>query len=92
LYRSIASRKINEVETEQLKRSREMNRKLLQAHILARGTGDVGLQIQVVTTDSEIRMHKRGNVDSCMQQTIFGEDEAIDSVEESTGVSISRIE
>jgi len=64
---------LHEVEAEQSKRAREMSRKLLQAHIAARGRGDVGLQILVTPADSEARIHKRGNIDDCKKQTIFGE-------------------
>ena len=33
---------LHEVEAEQMRSSREMNRALLQAHIRARGAGDLG--------------------------------------------------
>lgn len=64
---------LHEVEAEQLRRSREINRKLLQAHLCARGRGDVGFHIMVEPADTETWIYKRGNVNDCKQQTIFGE-------------------
>lgn len=40
---------IHDVEAEQMKRSREVNRQLLQMHIRARGDGDVGPRLSLVS-------------------------------------------
>lgn len=73
MFSEALEKPLHEVEAEQLRRSREMNRKLLQAHIRARGIGDIGLRLEVTPVDSMTRLHKRGNVHDCQQQTIFGE-------------------
>jgi hypothetical protein len=65
---------LDEIEREQEKRGREVHRLMLQAHIQARGTGDVGPAIEITLAGEakpvclgERREHE------CHQTTIFGE-------------------
>ena len=51
---------MHEVEAEQLIRSREVNRQLLQAHVRARGDGDVGPRLALVVKES-----KPASTDEC---------------------------
>jgi len=65
---------LDEIEREQEKRGREVHRLMLQAHIQARGTGDVGPAIELAPTEGGqgIRLGERREHE-CHQTTIFGE-------------------
>ncbi|MEK9149131.1 MAG: ISKra4 family transposase [Candidatus Desantisbacteria bacterium] len=65
---------LHEIEQGQVQRMKEIMRLMLQAHIDARGKGDVGKALEVVEEEKEkeeIHTHKR--VHTRHQQTIFGE-------------------
>jgi hypothetical protein len=64
---------LNDVEREQEKRSREAQRLLLQAHIQARGRGDVGMALKVIATGEkpEATYAHRREHDRDLQ-TVFG--------------------
>jgi len=59
---------VSAVEREQERRGREVQRLLLQAHVEARGTGDVG---PVLVTKTETRTHRRRQ--ECHVTSIFGD-------------------
>ncbi len=61
----------HEVEVEIEKRSREVSRLMLQAHLNRRGTGDVGLRL-VVGGPGEAREHRSDGVDPRRVVSIFG--------------------
>jgi hypothetical protein len=65
---------LDEIEREQEKRGREVQRLMLQAHIQARGLGDVGPALEVVQPEAGkvIRLGNRREHE-CGQKTIFGE-------------------
>lgn len=63
---------LHEVEAEQLRRAREMNRVLLEDHVRARGLGDVGPRIEVVSEEKGTQVFARGRVHACRQKTVFG--------------------
>jgi Flavin-binding monooxygenase-like len=65
----------HEVEREQERRGREIQRLLLEAHVAQRGTGDVGPAVEVGTTESpgEPMLHPHRRLDPYHPQTIFGE-------------------
>jgi hypothetical protein len=60
-----------EVEQEQLERSREMNRKLLQEHIRQRGDGDSGPKLDV-QKEGDVLTLDRGRVRSRQIRSVFG--------------------
>jgi hypothetical protein len=64
----------HEVEREQDRRGREIQRLLLQAHVAQRGTGDVGPAVEVGVADDagEGERHADRRLDPCPPQTIFG--------------------
>ena len=66
---------LHEVEREQERRGREIQRLLLEAHMAQRGTGEVGPAIEVRAADSSepevLQTHRR--LDPRHPQTIFGE-------------------
>jgi hypothetical protein len=66
---------LHEVEREQDRRGRELQRLLLEAHVAQRGPGDVGPAIEVGAVDGlgagTLPPHRR--LDPCHPQTIFGE-------------------
>jgi hypothetical protein len=66
---------LHDVEREQERRGREIQRLLLEAHVAQRGTGDVGLAVEVGATDSpgEGALHAHRRLDPRRPQTIFGE-------------------
>jgi hypothetical protein len=68
---------LHEVEVEQARRAREVNRLLLESHIRARGTGDIGPAIAIShkTGDAVAHTHRRQQL--CHLTTQFG-DIAID--------------
>jgi hypothetical protein len=65
---------LHDLEREQERRGREIQRLLLQAHIAQRGTGDVGPAVEVRAADDtgtgELHTYRR--LDPCHPQTIFG--------------------
>ncbi|MGH7250766.1 MAG: ISKra4 family transposase [Nitrospiraceae bacterium] len=65
---------LDEIEREQERRGREVYRLMLQAHIRARGTGDVGPAIEVASPEGgqAVRLGERREHE-CHQTTIFGE-------------------
>ena len=65
---------LDEIEREQERRGREVHRLMLQAHIQARGHGDVGPAIELVAPEGEaaVRLGERRQHE-CHQTTIFGE-------------------
>lgn len=65
---------LDEIEREQERRGREVHRLMLQAHIQARGTGDVGPAIAVTLPGKAqpVRLGERREHE-CHQTTIFGE-------------------
>lgn len=65
---------LHEVEKGQIQKMYEIMRLMLQAHIDARGNGDVGKGLEVVKEDEgnvEFYTHKR--LHTCHHQTVFGE-------------------
>ena len=70
---------LDAVEREQERRSREANRLLLQAHIQARGNGDVGPALAVVPKggDGVVRLHSHRREQVRHVQTVFGEVEIV---------------
>jgi hypothetical protein len=66
---------LHEVEREQERRGREIQRLLLEAHVAQRGTGDVGVAVEVGTAESSSKpaLHPHRRLDPCHPQPIFGE-------------------
>ena len=64
---------LDEIEREQEKRGREVQRLMLQAHIQARGVGDVGPAIEVLQSDGKLIQLGNRREHECSQKTIFGE-------------------
>lgn len=62
---------VHEVEHEVCARSREIMRRALQAHLNARGTGDVGPAIEVVEDDKVVVLSHRRPADRSLH-TVFG--------------------
>ena len=66
---------LHEIEREQERRGREIQRRLLEAHLAQRGSGDVGDAIEVGSLEAErpplLPSHRR--MDPRHPQTIFGE-------------------
>ena len=66
---------LHEVEREQERRGREIQRLLLEAHVAHRGTGDVGRAVAVCSSeapDQEV-LHTHRRLDPRHPQTIFGQ-------------------
>ena len=64
---------LDEIEREQENRGREVQRLMLQAHIQARGVGDVGPAIEVLQSDGKVIQLGNRREHECSQKTIFGE-------------------
>lgn len=66
---------LHEVEREQERRGREIQRLLLEAHVVQRGTGDVGPAVEVRSAEApgQEGVHTHRRLDPCHPQTIFGE-------------------
>lgn len=66
---------LHEVEQEQERRGREIQRLWLEAHVAQRGTGDVGPAVKVEAADGpgEGVLHGHRRLDPRHPQTIFGE-------------------
>lgn len=66
---------LHDVEREQARRGREIQRLWLEAHAAQRGTGDVGPAIEVGAVDGlgDGTLHPPRRLDPCHPQTIFGE-------------------
>jgi hypothetical protein len=65
-------RPIHDIETEIYERGREVLRKMLEAHVRARGQGDVGPSIEVTQDDTTVpHTHRRPQV--CHESTLFGD-------------------
>jgi hypothetical protein len=62
----------HEIEAELFERSREMNRKMLEAHMRARGQGDVGQAVEVID-ENGAETHARRRVQERHESTLFGE-------------------
>jgi len=75
LSEETCQRPLHEVEREQERRGREIQRLLLEAHVAQRGPGDMGPAIEVRAADSsepEV-LHTHRRLDPRHPQTIFGE-------------------
>lgn len=66
------SRPEHEIELELFERSREMNRKMLEAHMRARGQGDVGQAVEVIDDNGAV-VHAHRRVQERHESTLFGE-------------------
>lgn len=66
---------LHEVEREQERRGREIQRLLLEAHVASRGWGDVGpaIEVQALEGESQAVCHSQRRMDPRHPQTIFGE-------------------
>jgi len=64
---------LHEVEREQERHAREAQRLLLQAHLQARGSGDVGPALEVVRGDGTRERHARRRTRVRHPVTVFGE-------------------
>lgn len=66
---------MHEVEREQERRGREIQRLLLEAHVASRGYGDVGPAIRVLSFEGETEpvCHSQKRMDTRHPQTIFGQ-------------------
>ncbi len=64
-------RPIHEIEAEIFERGREVLRKMLEAHIRARGVGDVGPGVEVAE-DGETVPHTHRRLQVCSESTLFG--------------------
>lgn len=66
---------LHEVEREQERRGREIQRLLLEAHVVSRGYGDVGPAIRVLSCEGEKEpvCHSQKRMDTRHPQTIFGQ-------------------
>lgn len=66
---------LHEIEREQERRGREIQRLLLEAHIAQRGSGDVGAAIEVRPSDASHPpvVHSQRRMDLRHPQTIFGQ-------------------
>jgi hypothetical protein len=62
----------HEIEEELFQRSREMNRKMLEAHIRARGQGNVGPAVEV-HDENGTAIHTHRRVQERHESTLFGE-------------------
>lgn len=62
----------HEIEAELFERSREMNRKMLEAHMRARGQGDVGEAVEVID-ENGAAVHAHRRVQERHENTLFGE-------------------
>ena len=69
--REALGRPLHEVEQEQLKRTLEMNRKLLQQHIDQRGPGDFGPKLTVLRGPEALTLD-RGRIRCHQIRSIFG--------------------
>ena len=69
--REALGRPLHEVEQEQLKRTLEMNRKLLQQHIDQRGPGDFGPKLTVLRGPEALTLD-RGRIRCHLIRSIFG--------------------
>lgn len=65
-------RPIHEIEAEIFERGREVLRKILEAHVRARGVGDVGPAIEVAK-DDEATPHTHRRLQVCTESTLFGD-------------------
>lgn len=64
---------LHDVEDGLRKRLLELGRILLQENVRARGHGDVGPTLELLRSDAEVEVHKRGSVRVRHQETLFGE-------------------
>ena len=62
----------HEIEEELFRRSREMNRKMLEAHLRARGQGNVGAAVEVQDESGTV-VHAHRRVQERHENTLFGE-------------------
>ena len=65
-------RPIHEIEAEIFERGREVMRKMLEAHIRARGVGDVGPGVEVAE-GGETVSHTHRRLQVCSESTLFGD-------------------
>jgi len=64
---------VHEVEAEQFRRSREVNRLMLEAHIRKRGDGECGPVYELPSKDDKVLQFERGRVHRWKLRSIFGE-------------------
>jgi hypothetical protein len=64
---------VHVVEEEQFRRMREVSRLLYEAHIRARGRGDVGPSIEVEDGDGDVVVHSHRRPQPCNQSSVFGD-------------------
>lgn len=64
---------LHEVERGQMQKMQEVMRLMLQAHIDARGSGDVGKALEVVKGEEDVESYTHKRVHTRHQQTVFGE-------------------
>lgn len=64
---------IHVVEEEHFRRMREVSRLLYEAHIRARGRGDVGHRVAVVDDDGNMVVHSHRRPQPCNQSSLFGD-------------------
>ncbi|MEW6230062.1 MAG: ISKra4 family transposase, partial [Bacillota bacterium] len=62
----------HEIEAEIERRGREVYRLMLQAHLIRRGTGDMGRAIEVTAAADVCVRHKATRIDTCGVVSIFG--------------------
>jgi hypothetical protein len=62
----------HEIEAELFERSRETNRKMLEAHMRARGRGDVGHAVEVID-ENGVTVYTHRRVQERHESTLFGE-------------------
>ena len=66
-------RPIHDIEAEIFERGREVMRKMLEAHIRARGQGDVGPALEVSDDAGEAVAHTHHRIQECNESTLFGD-------------------
>jgi hypothetical protein len=66
-------RPIHDIEAEIFERGREVMRKMLEAHIRARGQGDVGAGVEVTDGAGESVAHTHRRIQECHESTLFGD-------------------
>lgn len=64
---------LHDVEGNLRKRLLAVGRLLLQEHVNARGTGDIGPKLEVLRPETGVEIHKRGKCRVRHQETLFGE-------------------
>lgn len=77
----------HEVERQLAEQGREVCRQVLQAHLILRGTGDVGRKLEVQRAEAEARAHRRSSRQDPKQiVSVFGEVQALRTAYRAGGV------